>query len=310
MSSTGISAYRFKVPTRCDLVLAGHAVSQREGILLERDGWWAEASPLPGFSRESIAEVVSALRGETSDKPVPAALRFGLSSLSMPTPSHLRVPLNKLLMGEEDHVLADAKSCDQMGFKAAKLKVGRTDPTSEIRLVHQVRNHLPDHVQLRLDANQAWTFEEAENFAKGVEGLDIEYLEEPLQDPLQLEDFYSQTGIRYALDETLAGETSLDSWPNAAALICKPTILGGREDIERLAAADKPVVFSSAFESGVGVTRIMQLAAEFSPNIPAGLDTLAWMEDDLLFHSPRTQDGVMILDEFAVNEESLEPLLP
>ena len=309
-SITGINAYRFRIPFRRNMMLAGTPVSLREGILLEHNGRWAEASPLPGFSSESIDDVIAALRGDYNNKPGPAALSFALSSLVEPMPNRLRVPLNGLLLGDETQILTDAKKCSQRGFEAVKLKVGRNTLDSEIRLVRQVRDLLAADIRLRLDANQAWTFEEAEEFFKRVEGVDIEYVEEPLQDPDQLEKLFAKTGICYALDESLKGGDSLEKWPNVTALICKPTILGGRKAIEGLGTSETMKVFSSSFESGVGIARIMQLAAEFSPGTPAGLDTLAYMQDDLLIRPPSVRNGSLILEEFAVNCDSLERLLP
>ncbi len=309
-SITGINAYRFRIPFRRNVILAGTPVSQREGILLQHNGRWAEASPLPGFSSESVDDVIAALRGDYNNKPGPAALSFALSSLVEPMPTRLQVPLNGLLLGDETQILTDAKKCSQRGFEAVKLKVGRNTLDSEIRLVRQVRDLLAADIRLRLDANQAWTFEEADEFFTRLEDANIEYVEEPLQDPDQLEKLFAKTGIGYALDESLKEGNSLEKWPNVKALICKPTILGGRKAIEGLGASETMKVFSSAFESGVGIARIMQLAAEFSPGTPAGLDTLAYMQDDLLIRPPSVRNGSLILEEFAVNCDSLERLLP
>jgi O-succinylbenzoate synthase len=142
-----------------------------------------------------------------------------------------------------------------------------------------------------------------------LSGFNFEYIEEPLQNPHQLEDLFSKTGVRYALDETLTDNDQIDAWPNAAALICKPTILGGRAVVEKLAATGKPITFTAAFESGVGVARIVQLAAEFSPNNAAGLDTLDWLKDDLLLTSPEKRDGIMtVLGEPTVDPSKLESI--
>ena len=180
---------------------------------------------------------------------------------------------------------------------------------AEIELVRAVRERLPSEVQLRLDANQAWTLDEAALFIESLQGIDLEYIEEPLRDPQQLEELFSRTGVRYALDETLTHNELIDAWPNAAALICKPTILGGRVAVERLAATGKPITFTAAFESGVGIARIVQLAAEFSPDRAAGLDTIDWLEDDLLMHSPSKQDGIFsVVGEPVAERSKLEPI--
>ena len=284
-----MNAYRFRIPLTQPLLLKGGTHHQREGVLLERDGRWSEASPLPGFSKETVEDVVSALRGETE---APPSLKFALAALDEPFERSLEVPWNYLLIGDRKQVLAGVENCKDSNCRAAKLKVGSLERRAAISLVREVRELLPDNVQLRLDANQAWKLEEATDFCKSLRDVDLEYIEEPLKDSSQLEALFSRTGVNYALDETLVHEECLDAWPNAAALICKPTFLGGREAVQRLAATGKPIVFSSAFESGIGIARVVQLAAEFSPEIAAGLDTLDWLAEDLLLESPQ-KDGDM-----------------
>jgi len=305
-----MKAYRFSIPLKWPLNLKGQTCSTREGVLIERDGRWAEASPLPGFSPDSIDDVIGALRGEQAN---PKSLEFALSALEEPAITEVVVPWNYLLVGDRERVLAGVELCLESGCRAAKLKVGRGDLHSEIELVKAVRDRLPDGVRLRLDANQAWTFDEASQFIDSLSGIDLEYIEEPLQNPQELEQLFSQTGVRYALDESLSQQTDLDAWlggcPNAAALICKPTILGGRVAVERLATTGKPITFTAAFESGVGLARIAQLAAEFSPACAAGLDTIEWLENDLLLQSHSKQDGVFTVSgEPAVDRNQLEPI--
>lgn len=283
-----MNAYRFKIPFTTPLTFAGKVYREREGVLLERDGQWAEASPLPGFSAESIDDVISALRGDTMP---PASLKFALSALETPIELPTSVPLNALLMGERSRILDQATACESEGCRAAKLKVGRGDLEAEIRLVRLVRNTLPAHVSLRLDANRAWSFKDATRFAEATRDLALEYIEEPLTEPHRLEELFENTEVKFALDESLAETNDISVWPNATALICKPTILGGFDEISRLADSGKPIVFSAAFESGVGVSRVAQLASLFSPKLAAGLDTLGWLTTDLLADSPQKQEG-------------------
>jgi len=287
-----MNAYRFSIPFKEPLKLKGNTFSEREGVLIERDGKWAEASPLPGFSLDSIEDVIGALRGEDVTS---KSLQFALSALEEPVITRAAVPWNYLLVGDRDRVMAGVDRCMESGCRAAKLKVGRGDLQAEIELVKLVRERLPSEVRLRLDANQAWTMDQATMFVDSLQGVDLEYVEEPLQNPQQLEDLFSRTGVRYALDETLSQHEQIDRWPNAAALICKPTILGGRAAVERLVATGKPITFTAAFESGVGVARIVQLAAEFAPDCAAGLDTLDWLEEDLPSRSPEKQNGIFLI---------------
>lgn len=300
----GIHAYRFRIPLSQPLVLKGVSHKERVGVLLERNGQWSEASPLPGFSRETIDDVVAALQGHSAPPP---SLDFALSVLENPIRGPLEVPFSHLLLGGNHEVLSQARSNLGENCRAVKIKVGQRSTQEDAELVEQVCRYLPDNVSIRLDANQAWSLAEAVDFAERLADIELEYMEEPLRNPELLEEFYSQTNTKYALDETLLREPCLDTWPNATALICKPTLLGGHAAVERLAAAGKPIVFSAAFESGIGIARIVQLASQFSPDVPAGLDTLDWLSQDLLCQSPVKRGGRLSFQSgLAVDLASLE----
>ena len=308
-AQTGVKAYRFRIPLKQRIGLKGRTYEEREGVLLEREGQWSEASPLPGFSHETIDEVVDALRGKNTPPP---ALEFALSALDTSFSAPLETPINSLLLGNRDEVLAQANACHDDNPQAVKMKVGQRSTAEDAEIVRQVCECLPEAVSVRLDANQTWEFEAAVDFARRTSDLKLEYIEEPLREPERLEELCNQTAIKYALDETLAREQSLDKWPSATALICKPTLLGGRAAVERLAATGKPIVFSAAFESGIGIARVAQLAREFSPATPAGLDTLAWLSADLLCQPPIKHQGILsfpsapIVDSAALEEFATE----
>ncbi len=305
-----MKVWRFNVPFVRPLVLKGVTHTIREGVLLLRDGQWAEASPLPGFSRESIDDVVAFLSGEQTvgplKKDIPASLDFALASLGTPIQSRLEVPFNRLLMGDREQVVSGAANCNDGTCSAVKLKVGRGELEADIELVRQVHHQLSG-VRLRLDANQAWSFDEAVEFVEALKDIEWEYIEEPLDDSSRLEELYSKTGVRYALDESLIQNAAIEQWPNVAALICKPTILGSQA-IGRLAETGKPMVFSAAFETGVGISRVMQLASKFSPQIPAGLDTLDWLAEDVLLNSPKKGNGLMTADSVQISEAALDQM--
>lgn len=302
-----LRAYRFRIRLRSTLKLRNDTYKYREGVLIERNGRWAEASPLPGFSSESILDVIAALHG---DHPITPSLNFAIDSLDLPEMDVIQVPYNQLLLGDPDQILGQLGRGESAGCQAFKVKVGRGKVGDEIDLVRKLRSKLPADARLRLDANRAWSYDDAIMFANGTSDLALEYIEEPLQDPSRLEELRAACRVPYALDETLLEPVDLGVYPNASALICKPSLLGGRDAIERLAEAGKPLVFSGAFESGVGITRIMQLALAFSPTIPAGLDTLDWLVDDLLVESPVKVNGHIRVDcEPSVDPSSLERLI-
>ena len=146
----------------------------------------------------------------------------------------------------------------------------------------------PD-VGLRLDANRAWTFEQATAFAQGVSGCDLEYIEEPLADAAQMPKLVAACNLPVALDESLVGLPirELREHTYARAVVLKPTLLGGLAHTLEMAQhahalGMKPVI-SSSFESGVGMLALAALAsATGRGRVPAGLDTYRMLAADVL----------------------------
>ena len=193
-------------------------------------GGWGDVAPLPGFSRESIEEAVAELmawaeclrgarfdpRGDSLESRLGYAsagvaspsVRFGLetalASLSRrmgeETAAELAcfdgvVPVNGLLAGSREEVLADARRLRDGGCRAVKLKVGSRPVAEDVDLTGAVRSVIGDGMELRLDANRSWSLEQAVEFGRAVGDTNIEYLEEPLRDPAHLADFFDATGI-------------------------------------------------------------------------------------------------------------------
>ena len=287
---------------------------------------WGDVAPLPAFSRETIQEahaqlhrlqpallgrpiggntgshstVLSAIKGE---KLVPS-VRFGLeqalwslravlSGISLartmtsdPAP---RVPLNALLIGAGEDVLRAARQARANGYPAVKLKVGRLGVEEEITLTRALRDVIGPDVQLRLDANRAWTFEQATAFAQGVSECDLEYLEEPLANVARMPELVAACNLPVALDESLVGLPiqELGEHAYARAVVLKPTLLGGLAHALEMAQhartlGMKPVI-SSSFESGVGMLALAALAsATGGGRVPAGLDTYRTLASDVL----------------------------
>jgi len=110
-----------------------------------------------------------------------------------------------------------------------KIKVGRTaNPLDDAAAVKAVYDVFSGNVKIRLDANRAWSLEQAVQFGQALNSKQnnsdannnsspsasvvvslvaqaIEYIEEPLQNPTMgnLSEFYSKTRIHTALDESV-----------------------------------------------------------------------------------------------------------
>lgn len=183
-----------------------------------------------------------------------------------------------------------------------KIKVGRVkNPLDDAAAVLAVRDIVGSDVLLRVDANRAWSMEEAVAFGGAVQSAGLQYIEEPLKDPTAdtIAQFYSETGIPVALDESIdeglfgffledgywSTATDLEPLPSGiAAVVLKPSVLGGFLQASRLAKIARSrgasVIFSSAFESPLGLLQLAHLAAVEDPEgtMHHGLGTGEWLD--------------------------------
>ena len=115
------------------------------------------------------------------------------------------VPVYKLLGGFRDKVPVIAiggyykagKGQDQLndemmhykaiGLAGVKFKVGRVTVAEDIKRVTRVREVVGDDFIIACDANQAWTIDQAVQFVRAANGLNIRWIEEPVRWDDQLE---------------------------------------------------------------------------------------------------------------------------
>ena len=265
-----------------------------------------EAAPLPGLHTETIDDVMDAFEGDAQDAVFadtladcaallagePSSLRFALESVWLGWRAHQQetVPARVLNADARDRVAvcalvsADGKASVPAAAQAVKVKVGRLDADRERQALAKLLDGLSEDIEVRLDANRAWSLDEA---VKRLEGLDadrIAFVEEPLADPQALPALHEQTGLRVALDESLhePGHAGLCEAPSVAAYVVKPSRCGIHTTLAwdgRAATNGKRVIVSSCFESGIGVSMLAQVAAALQTAAgAAGLGTLGWFD--------------------------------
>lgn len=281
-----------------------------------------ECAPLPDLSSDRdaytrmsdvarlIEEALNSDNYAETLRPYPALL-FALESamydyqqnpLLYDTPfahSEVGIPMNGLVwMSDYDDMLAQVKAKLRQGFRCIKLKIGAIDWEEELRLISTVRSRFSkDTLELRVDANGAWTASEAEKKIAQLAEYDIHSIEQPIA-PYQwkemanlcrLQDQARENGKKFvsiALDEELIGVNSLDEKRLMLDTICpqyivvKPTLHGGMTgSMEWVSEANKRGIGSwmtSALESNIGLRNVALLAARvYGPRItfPQGLGT-------------------------------------
>ncbi len=175
------------------------------------------------------------------------------------------------------------------GFAVLKFKAGLAEVDRELMLLRLVAACLPSGVMLRLDANCAWSREEAMRFLAGLDGLPVEMLEEPLAQPdlAALAVLQQQTPVPLALDESLPalGLAQVLAAAPVRRLVIKPMLCGGLRaglDIARRArAAGMMCVATTTVDSAAGTLVALHLAAALANGLHHGLGTAAWLASDV-----------------------------
>jgi L-Ala-D/L-Glu epimerase len=214
-------------------------------------------------------------------------------------------------VSESDAAADAARAAVTSGYSTVKLKVGMLDTvTGEIARIHAVRDAIGPKIQLRLDANEAWTFEQAREILIASRDLALEYVEQPLsRDHLAgMRALRVATGVPIAADEAITDVASVKRICEADAadvFILKPQLLGGLGALHSAGYLvmwhKKTGIVTSSLESGIGVAATLRMVARGpyrfvhpSKNLPAcGLATLPLLEDDLILEDLSVVDGAM-----------------
>ena len=284
---------------------------------------WGDAAPLPGWSREELPDCLNALQaiaGELQGRTVdadwvlhrrcdgrldaePPSVRFCVESalldvLARQSGLGLRrilfdgcadaVTWNALVDPTQPDAMEDALARYAEGYRTFKVKVGRRPALEDEAFLAEFTRQASD-VWLRLDANRSWGVDEASEAWRMFCRFPVEYLEEPLNDPEALVPWAARAGAPLAVDETAVawGRDVFSRIPGLRAVVLKPTFLGGvLETVSWITSARargcRPVL-SAAFESGVGIRVLANLAAGTGhPPVACGLEPYDWLAEDVV----------------------------
>ena len=261
-------------------------ITERDGLLLHGPAGWAEFSPFWDYdAAESAAWLRAALTDAAEERPAPLREEIEVNATIPVVPAVLA------------HRIATVG-----GARTAKIKVA--DPGSTLaedaERIEAVRDAMGPGARLRIDANAAWTLEEALEALPVLERAagGLEYAEQPCA---ALEDL---AALRRALDIPIAADESVRRAEDpllvaraeaADLLVMKVQPLGGVQRCLELAEqAGLPVVVSSALESSVGLSAGLALAAAL-PELPhaCGLATGTLLTGDLVAEPLRAAEGVL-----------------
>jgi L-alanine-DL-glutamate epimerase-like enolase superfamily enzyme len=247
-----------------------------------------EAAPLEDYDGVSLAAVRAELeRGEPSLPHAVAAVNMAEWDLrgrrdARPVAALLvedplgSVPVNALV-GAEDRETASAQAAQAVaaGFRCLKVKVGVGDDAGRLAAVRAAVG--PD-VALRIDANGAWTVDEAVAALQSLASVGIELCEEPVHGVEALAAVRAAVEVPVAMDETALEPGAVES--GAADAVClRVGAHGGISRVLEAAAAARgagsDVYLASTFDGPVGVAAGLHAAAALRVTRPCGLATLA-----------------------------------
>ena len=197
------------------------------------------------------------------------------------------IPINGLVwMGTAAFMHEQLKQKLSDGFHCVKLKIGAIDFDNELRLLDYIRQHFDSkQVEIRVDANGAFSLDSALSKLNQLSGFKIHSIEQPIEknntDSMAV--LCKKSPIPIALDEELIGVFSL---PEKEALllkirpqyiILKPSFVGGfRGTQEWISLAEKHQIgwwITSALESNIGLNAIAQWTFLKQNKMPQGLGT-------------------------------------
>jgi o-succinylbenzoate synthase len=245
---------------------------RRSALLLNGAAGWGEFSPFPEYDDRIASRWLAAAR-EAAD-------------LGWPEPRRDRIPVNTTVPAvgpEQAHAMVAASGCSTAKVKVAEPGQSLADDAAR---VEAVRDALGPAGKLRVDANAAWTVDEAEAALTVLGRFDLEYAEQPVLTLEEMAALRRRVDIRLAADESIrtAADPMRVAWLDAAdVVVLKVQPLGGVRACLRIAAAcGLPVVVSSAIETSVGIAAGLALAAAL-PNLPyaCGLGTVPLIDGDV-----------------------------
>lgn len=189
-------------------------------------------------------------------------------------------------MGDDVFMKRQIEEKIAQGFNCIKLKIGAIDFDKELQLLRFIRDNFDENqIEIRVDANGAFSENEALNKINQLSGYKLHSIEQPIQknhtDTMSV--LCKNTNLPIALDEELIGIFSYEEKERLLQkvmpqyIILKPSFIGGIKGTnEWISLAEKYNIgwwITSALESNIGLNAIAQFTFMLNTTMPQGLGT-------------------------------------
>ena len=274
-----------------------------------------ECAPLPQLSCDDIPNYADVLRHFCNDveqtghidyeamRDYPSML-FGLETALWDVRNkredvrEASIPINGLVwMGSFDEMQQRIEQKLAQGFHCIKLKIGAIDFEAELELLKKIRKRFgPREIELRVDANGAFPFDEALYKLELLSQYALHSIEQPIKAGQwgNMAELCRESPLPIALDEELIGvndpgqKRQMLNIIRPAYIILKPSLHGGmmgaREWVDIARDMGIGSWITSALESNVGLYAIAQLAIDIygtDIRMPQGLGTGQLFTDNI-----------------------------
>jgi O-succinylbenzoate synthase len=278
-------------------------VSVREAVLVRGPLGWGEFSPFPEYDDDESARWLTAAI-EAGWAGWPDALRSSV-------PVNATVPA--VPAADVPAILARYDGCSTAKVKVAQPGEGLQH---DLDRVAAVRDVMGPQARIRVDANGAWSVEEATDALTRLTAYQLEYAEQPCASVEELASLRialarNGTEVLVAADESIrrASDPMRVVREEAAdVIVVKVAPLGGvRSALAIAQECGLPTVVSSALDTSVGIRAGLALAAAL-PELPfaCGLSTVELLSGDVTHESLVPRAGSIAVRDLDVDPELLD----
>ena len=273
-------------------------INRREGMVVHGDAGWAEFSPFLGYDDTACVPWLAAAV-DSAERPWPEPVR-----------DRIAVNCTVPAVGPE-HA---AEIVRRSGCTTAKVKVAERGQVlaDDLLRVEAVRDALGPSGQLRIDANGAWSVDDARIAVNTLDAVgNLEYVEQPCATVEEL------AKLRLAIDVPIAADESIRHADDplrivtleaADIAVLKVQPLGGvHACLEMAEKIGLPAVVSGAVETSVGLAAGLALAAAL-PELPyaCGLGTTSLLEGDVVASPLVPMDGHLPVGRVDLDEKAFD----
>lgn len=206
-------------------------------------------------------------------------------------------------INDRNEILKKVNEATTNGYRTIKLKIGRENFDEDLSIIDSIRSKIPMEINLRLDPNGAWDVDTAFEYIQKLSGYNIQYIEDPCNHVECMLKLNTISPIPIALDlcvntmDDLAKQISSGKFKY---IVVKPMLLGSVvkliELIDVANSMNVNLIISSAFETAIGKSMLVLIAALTNHHYSHGLATSEYFRNEPIKDQYKIKNGSINFD--------------